>query len=274
MRYLLDTNAMSELMRGPVNKVAAAIERVGPDAVCTSIVVVCELKFGAARRQSAKLTANLTKVLETIVIEDFKAPADAAYAELYLNRLGEVAAADDPHDAYALTSEAARHLALCGGCRLPGLAPPPATPAHLGDGSLQLSQHALRVLGVSRRIRQRVARLPQRLLAHGNGGALAVVGHIEKAWEWSFYSQDADRPNVQAFTSAFRSLLGGDPIGRAMEFINARYAELASDLDSELEEIRTRNKPRDPERIAQLWIAKNDCRNYAVLGDPAVRLRV
>lgn len=82
MRYLLDTNAMSELMRGPVNKVAAAIETVGPDAVCTSIVVVCELKFGAARRQSAKLTANLTKVLETIVIEDFKAPADAAYAEL------------------------------------------------------------------------------------------------------------------------------------------------------------------------------------------------
>ena len=52
------------------------------DAVCTSIVVVCELKFGAARRGSAKLTANLTKVLETIAIEDFKAPADAAYAEL------------------------------------------------------------------------------------------------------------------------------------------------------------------------------------------------
>ncbi len=82
MRYLLDTNAMSELMRGPVNKVAAAIEKVGPEAVCTSIVVVCELKFGAARRGSAKLTANLTKVLETITIEDFKAPADAAYAEL------------------------------------------------------------------------------------------------------------------------------------------------------------------------------------------------
>ncbi|MCD2174068.1 type II toxin-antitoxin system VapC family toxin [Rhizobium sp. C4] len=82
MRYLLDTNAMSELMRGPVNKVASAIATVGSDAVCTSIIVASELKFGAAKKRSAKLTANLEKVLATIVIEDFKAPADAAYAEL------------------------------------------------------------------------------------------------------------------------------------------------------------------------------------------------
>jgi hypothetical protein len=119
-----------------------------------------------------------------------------------------------------------------------------------------------------------VARLPQRLLAHGNGGALAVVGHIEKAWEWSFYDENADRPNVQAFTNAFRRLFAGDPIGYAMEPINARYAELASDLNSELEVVRFQNKKPDPDRIAQLWIATNDCRNYAVVGDPAVRLRV
>lgn len=82
MRYLLDTNAMSEMMRGPVNKMTSAIARVGENAVCTSIVVVSELKFGAAKKGSANLTANLEKVLETILIEDFKAPADAAYAEL------------------------------------------------------------------------------------------------------------------------------------------------------------------------------------------------
>lgn len=82
MKYLLDTNVMSELMRGPANRVTSAIARVGENAVCTSIVVVSELKFGAAKKRSAKLTANLEKVLETIVIEDFKAPADAAYAEL------------------------------------------------------------------------------------------------------------------------------------------------------------------------------------------------
>lgn len=82
MRYLLDTNAMSEMMRGPVNKMTSGIARVGENAVCTSIVVVSELKFGAAKKGSVNLTANLEKVLETIVIEDFKAPADAAYAEL------------------------------------------------------------------------------------------------------------------------------------------------------------------------------------------------
>lgn len=82
MKYLLDTNAMSELMRGPANRVASAIARVGENAVCTSIVVVSELKFGAAKKRSANLTANLEKVLDTILIEDFKAPADAAYAEL------------------------------------------------------------------------------------------------------------------------------------------------------------------------------------------------
>ncbi|HWU61225.1 MAG TPA: type II toxin-antitoxin system VapC family toxin [Ensifer sp.] len=82
MRYLLDTNAMSEMMRGPVNKMTSAIAKLGEDAVCTSIVVVSELKFGAAKKRSANLTANLEKVLDTILIEDFKAPADAAYAEL------------------------------------------------------------------------------------------------------------------------------------------------------------------------------------------------
>lgn len=82
MKYLLDTNVMSELMRGPANRVTSAIAKVGENAVCTSIVVVSELKFGAAKKRSANLTANLEKVLDTILIEDFKAPADAAYAEL------------------------------------------------------------------------------------------------------------------------------------------------------------------------------------------------
>lgn len=82
MKYLLDTNIMSELMRGPGNKVAQVVAKIGPEEVCTSIIVAGELKFGAAKRRSEKLTANLEKVLNAITIEDFKAPADAAYAEL------------------------------------------------------------------------------------------------------------------------------------------------------------------------------------------------
>lgn len=118
-----------------------------------------------------------------------------------------------------------------------------------------------------------VACLPQRLLAHRNG-SLAFVGHVEKAWEWSFYSEDAHSSTIQAFVATFQRLLEGYPLGAAMEFINNRYAELASDLNSETEAVRYRGAKLNATRLANLWVATNDCRNYAVFGDPAVRLRV
>lgn len=69
----------------------------------------------AGRRLHARILAELPAPAHALAIEGARRLMDyqdAAYAELYLNRLGEVAAADHPHDAYALTSEAARHLAL------------------------------------------------------------------------------------------------------------------------------------------------------------------
>ncbi|MGC9160968.1 PIN domain-containing protein, partial [Acidithiobacillus sp.] len=47
-RYLLDTNILSDLIRHPQGIVAQRITVVGEAAVCTSIVVVCELRYGAA----------------------------------------------------------------------------------------------------------------------------------------------------------------------------------------------------------------------------------
>ena len=83
-RYLLDTNILSELVRQPRGRVAEAIARVGETAVCTSIIVAAELRFGAARKNSTKLTAQLEAVLEALDVLPLEMPADCRYAALRL----------------------------------------------------------------------------------------------------------------------------------------------------------------------------------------------
>jgi tRNA(fMet)-specific endonuclease VapC len=81
-RYLLDTNILSDLVRNPQGRVAERIAELGEGSVCTSIIVVAELRFGAAKRGSETLTRQLTRILSALDIEPFDAPADTAYAAL------------------------------------------------------------------------------------------------------------------------------------------------------------------------------------------------
>jgi tRNA(fMet)-specific endonuclease VapC len=81
-RFLLDTNILSDLFRHPHGKVAARIEALGEHSICTSIIVAAELRFGAVRKGSARLTGQIEDLLSLITVEPLEAPVDIAYADL------------------------------------------------------------------------------------------------------------------------------------------------------------------------------------------------
>jgi tRNA(fMet)-specific endonuclease VapC len=80
--YLLDTNIVSDLIRHPGGRTAQRIGEVGEALVCTSIIVAAELRYGAAKRASARLAAQLEKVLAPMEILPFEAPADVIYGSI------------------------------------------------------------------------------------------------------------------------------------------------------------------------------------------------
>lgn len=79
MRYLLDTNIVSDLVRNPQGRVTEHIRRVGEAMVCTSVIVAAELRYGAQRRGSPRLTAQIEAVLDVLPVLRFEPPADAVY---------------------------------------------------------------------------------------------------------------------------------------------------------------------------------------------------
>lgn len=81
-RYLLDTNVLSELVRHPHGPVAARVRKAGEAQVCTSIIVAAELRYGAAKKDSPRLTAQLEAVLGAIDVLPFEVPADVTYGLL------------------------------------------------------------------------------------------------------------------------------------------------------------------------------------------------
>jgi tRNA(fMet)-specific endonuclease VapC len=81
-RYLLDTNIVSDLVRNPQGEVSRRIARVGEEAVCTSIIVACELRFGARKRNSPRLTFQLEEILGVLPVLALEPGTDAHYASL------------------------------------------------------------------------------------------------------------------------------------------------------------------------------------------------
>ena len=80
--YLLDTNIIGNIVRDPFGPVAARIEQVDPKAICTSIVVAAELRYGCAKKGSAKLLAKVESLLATIPVLPLEVPVDKEYGRI------------------------------------------------------------------------------------------------------------------------------------------------------------------------------------------------
>ena len=82
MRFLLDTNILSDLVRHPSGRIAEHIKDVGEQNVCTSIIVAAELRYGTAKKGASRLAAQLETILQAIDVLALEQPADAIYGSL------------------------------------------------------------------------------------------------------------------------------------------------------------------------------------------------
>jgi hypothetical protein len=115
------------------------------------------------------------------------------------------------------------------------------------------------------------AALPRRLLSHPAGGALASIGHVERAWGYSI-TGGAAAPHIRTFQRALANLMVGRPAGLAVQEFN--------DLSSTLSEVLTRllgdafhGLPVNNAELVSTWTHRNDAAGFVLLGDPAVRVR-
>jgi len=115
------------------------------------------------------------------------------------------------------------------------------------------------------------SRLPQKLMTLPQGGVLASLGHIDRAWASSFQN-NCGVAQAQGFRDVISRLLAGQRIGYATDQFNGQWGVLSAELVRMLNDKAYGKAIRETDLLA-LRIARDDCRNYVVLGDPAVKLR-
>jgi tRNA(fMet)-specific endonuclease VapC len=95
--YLLDTNIVSDLIRNPKGRAAVNVARVGEAAICTSIVVACELRFGAIKKDSPALAERLELILRELVVLPLEGSVYEHYGSIraHLERIGQPIGGND-----------------------------------------------------------------------------------------------------------------------------------------------------------------------------------
>lgn len=82
LRWMLDTNVVSELVREPLGPIFGRLARYGPETACVSIIIAAELRYGIAKKGSPRLTAEIEGILSRIAVVPFDRDADVHYARI------------------------------------------------------------------------------------------------------------------------------------------------------------------------------------------------
>lgn len=124
-----------------------------------------------------------------------------------------------------------------------------------------------------------IARLPQALLRRG---MLAVIAHIDLAFPYAFLDTNGT-PQPQAIRTPLELLMKGKRAGLAADSLSvmwsARSAQLALAQAQPAPALPAASSavstvPAISPAMARMTIARDDARNYIVLGDPAAKLRI
>ncbi len=126
-----------------------------------------------------------------------------------------------------------------------------------------------------------ITRLPQALLSHG---MLAVIAHIDLAFPYAFVDTSGT-PQPQAIRTPLELLMKGKRAGLAADSLSILWSSRSSLLAQAQAGAQAvpaaataasgaATATPVSRAIAQMTIARDDARNYIVLGDPATRLRI
>lgn len=95
--HLLDTNILSHIMREPQGSSARRILQLGDDAVCTSIVVASEIRYGCRKSGSKRLAERAEAILDSMAVLPLASPVDIHYGAIraHLEKRGKLIGPND-----------------------------------------------------------------------------------------------------------------------------------------------------------------------------------